>query len=154
MAAKGGDTPIVVADGSLTLDSAIPWADYTGNGHAKTHPHKGKLMTQVAITMAGKSQTLTLSGKSCAVAVKYASTDIIIATGDDGKSLVVKTDFSSFQPGANPNQLTCKLADSKISRVTITDNHHPAFDASASGGTRLVISYQDAGASAGSAAGD
>lgn len=154
MANQGGDTPIVVADGSLTLESAVPWAEFHGSGNRRSHPHTGKFMTQVVVIIAGNSQTVALSGKSCTVAVKYASTDITISTGDNGKGLVVATDFGSFQPGATPNQLTHKQGNAKISRVTVTSDHQAAFDSAASGGTRLVISYQGAEASPGSAAND
>jgi hypothetical protein len=137
------DTPIIIADGSLTIESAVPWASYSSSGsNTKVHPHTGKSAAKVAIVIPGKNRTVTFSGQKCTVAVRYASTDITVTTGDNGKGLQVITDFGSFHAGATPRHLAHNDATSKISHVTVTQGNRIAFDASASGGTTITISYQ------------
>jgi hypothetical protein len=137
------DTPIIIADGSLTIESAVPWASYTGSGsNTKTHPHTGKSASKVEIHMSDKDKTVTFSGEKCAVAVRYASTDITVTTGDDGKGLQVITDFSSFHDGATPNQLAHNDDSSKISQVTVKQGDQTKFDSGASGGTTVKIHYE------------
>jgi YbbR domain-containing protein len=140
---RSNDTPIIIADGSLTIESAVPWASYTGSGsNTKTHPHTGKSVADVVIGMPGNDRTVTFSGEKCTVAVRYASTDITVTTGDNGKGLQVITDFSSFHDGATPNQLAHKDDSSKISHVTVTQGDQTAFNRGASGGTTVTIHYQ------------
>jgi hypothetical protein len=76
------------------------------------------------------------------VAVRYASTDITVTTGDDGKGLRVLTDFGSFHAGATTSHLAHNNANAKISRVTVTRGNQIAFDSAASGGTTVTIGYQ------------
>jgi hypothetical protein len=140
---RSNDTPIIIADGSLTIESAVPWANYTGSGsNTKVHPHTGKSATEVVIGMPGNNRTVTFSGEKCTVAVRYATTDITVTTGDDGKGLQVITDFSSFHDGATPNHLARNDASSKISHVTVKQGDQTKFDSGASGGTRVTIHYQ------------
>ena len=137
------DTPIIIADGSLTIESAVPWASYSGLGsNTKVHPHTGKSASKVEISMPDKNQTVTFSGEKCTVAVRYASTDITVTTGDDGKGLQVITDFSSFHDGATPNQLAHNDDSSKISHVTVKQGDQTKFDSGASGGTTVTVHYQ------------
>jgi hypothetical protein len=137
------DTPITIADGSLTIESAVPWASYSGSGsNTKVHPHTGKSASKVEISMPDKNQTVTFSGEKCTVAVRYASTDITVTTGDDGKGLQVTTDFSSFHDGATPNHLEHNDASSKISHVTVTQGDQKKFDSGASRDTKVKVHYQ------------
>ena len=143
MWAQNIDTPIIIADGSLTIESAVPWASFGGSGqNPRVHPDTGKSVTQVVIAMPGNNRTVTFSGQRCTVAVRYASTDITVTTGDDGKGLRVLTDFGSFHAGATPRHLAHNDASSKISHVTVTQGNRTAFDSGASGGTTITISYQ------------
>jgi len=137
------DSPIIISDGSLTIQAAVPWATFTSpDANTKAHPNAGKSVTKVAITMPGHNQTITFSGQKCTVAVRYAATDLTVTTGNNGKGLRVLTDFNSFQPGATANHLAHKNANAKISHVTVTQGTRTVFDNAASGGTRIVISYQ------------
>ena len=138
------DTPIIIADGSLTIESrGVPWANWGGSGtNTRVHPNAGKAVTQVAITMPGNNQTLPFSGQRCTVAVRYASTDITVTTGNNGRGLQVTSDFSSFRPGATNQHLAHNNATAKISRVTVTRGNQVVFDSPASGGTSVSISYQ------------
>ena len=142
--AQGADTPIIIADGSLTIESrGGPWANWGGTGtNTRVHPNAGKAVTQVVIAMPGKNQTVTFSGQRCTVAVRYASTDVTVTTGNNGRGLQVTTDFGSFHAGATPGHLAHNDASSKISHVTVTRGNQTAFDSSASGGTTITISYQ------------
>jgi len=135
------DTPIVILDGSLTVESAVPWSRFTGTGDLRSHPDGAKTVTQVVITMPGTNQTVTFSNQQCTVSVTYAGSDIKFSTGNNGKGLSV-TPFSAFQNGRNANQLAHKNQSAKISHVTVTKAGVKAFDANASGGTKIVISYQ------------
>jgi len=144
MWAQDIDTPIIIADGSLTIESrGVPWANFTNaGGNAKVHPDGGRSVTQVVIAMPSQNRTVTFSGQKCTVAVRYASTDITVTTGNNGKGLQVITDFGSFHNGATNRHLAHNNATSKISHVTVTQGNRIAFDASASGGTTITISYQ------------
>jgi hypothetical protein len=145
MWAQNIDTPIIIADGSLTMESrGVPWANYgNSGGNTKVHPNGGKSVTQVVIAMPGNNRTVTFSpGQKCTVAVRYASTDITVATGDNGQGLRIMTDFGSFHAGATPSHLAHNNANAKISRVTVTRGNQIAFDSAASGGTTVTISYR------------
>ena len=54
------------------------------------------------------------------MAVRYASTDITVTTGNNGQGLQVITDFGSFHAGATPNHLAHNNPNAKISHVTVT----------------------------------
>ena len=137
------DSPITIMDGSLTIESAVPWARFSSpDAGTRVHPEGTKAVTKVAITMPGHNQTVTFSGQKCTVAVRYASTDITFTTGNNGRGLRMATDFSSFQPGATANHLEHRNRNAKISRVTVTQGSRVVFDNAASGGTKIVISYQ------------
>src|ERR1022692_3941161 len=56
--AQGGDTPIVISDGSLNIQSAVPWSQFAGTGDVKSHPHSTKSVTSIAFTVGGKDQTI------------------------------------------------------------------------------------------------
>ena len=140
------DTPIIIADGSLTIESrGVPWDGYgNSGGNTKVHPHTGKSVPQVVIDMPGnRNRTVTFSpGQKCTVAVRYASTDITVTTGNNGQGLRVITDFGSFHAGATTSHLAHNNAAAKISRVTVTRGNEVAFDSAASGGTTVTIGYQ------------
>jgi len=138
------DTPIIIADGSLTMESrGVPWANWTNSGsNTKIHPNTGKSVSSVEIVMPGNNRTVTFSGQKCTVAVRYASTDITVTTGNNGQGLRVTTDFTSFRNGATGNHLAHNNATSKISHVTVTQGSQSVFDATASGGSTVTIHYQ------------
>jgi hypothetical protein len=138
--AQGGDTPIVILDGSLTMQSAVPWSQYTGSGDIRTHPHSGKSVTKVTVTANGATQTIAFSNQQCIVNVTYASQDIRVATGANGKGLSVSP-FSAFN-NRTATIIAHKNQDSKISHVTVMKAGARAFDADASGGTKITISYE------------
>ena len=136
------DSPVTIADGSLTMDSVTPWTSFTSSGtSSKTHPQTGKAVTQVAITMPGHNQVLTFSGQKCTVAIRYAATDITVTTGNNGRGMRVDTDFNSFR-AAGANRLEHTNRTAKISRVVVTRGNQTLFDNAASGGTKIVISYR------------
>jgi hypothetical protein len=138
--AQGGDTPIIILDGSLTMQSAVPWNQYTGSGDIRTHPHNNKSVTKVTVTANGATQTIAFSNQQCIVNVTYASQDIRVATGANGKGLSVSP-FSAFNSRTS-TILAHKNQNSKISHVTVTKAGARAFDDNASGGTKITISYE------------
>ena len=139
--AQSGDTPIVILDGSLTISSAVPWSQFTGTGDRRAHPHTSKAVTKVVVSMPNSSQTVTFQNQQCTVTVTYAGGNIQFTTGANGRGLSM-TPFSAFQNGNSANQLAHKNQDAKISHVTVTQAGAKAFDSDASGGTKIVISYQ------------
>jgi hypothetical protein len=140
--AQGGDTPIVISDGSLTMQSAVPWTQFTGSGDRKSHPNAAGAITNVVVTIAGKDQTIACSGQPCTVDVMYAGTDIQVASGAGGKGLSVSP-FSAFQAGNTANLLAHKNQTAKISHVTVTKSGAKVLDSAASGGgTKVVIGYR------------
>jgi hypothetical protein len=139
--AQGGDTPIVIADGSLNIRSEVPWSQYTGTGDIKSHPHTTKSVSSVAFTVGGKSQTIRFAGESCKVEFVYAGDRIVFSTGTDGKGLTMQP-FSVFGPGSNANFLAHKNAHAKISHVTINKGNQQVFDSDAVTATKITIHYQ------------
>jgi hypothetical protein len=145
MWAQRGDTPIIIADGSLTIESrGVPWTSWTNSGpNTKVHRDTGKSVTSVEIAMPGNNQTLTFSGQSCTVIVRYVSTDITVETGPNGGRLQMTTDFGgSFHNGATGNHLAHNNATSKISHVTVMRGNQTVFNANASRDTTVTIHYQ------------
>ena len=139
--AQGGDTPIVILDGSLNIQSAVPWSQFTGTGDIKSHPHSTKSVTSIAFTVGGKDQTIGFAGESCNVDITYDSAHIVFNTGTDGKGLIMRP-FSAFHQGRNANFLSHNNANAKISHVTIIKGNQQVFDSDASGGTKITIHYQ------------
>jgi len=140
--AQSGDTPIVIMDGSLTVDTGVPWSQFKGTGDRRSHPNSSKTVTKVVVTVAGKDQTITFNKQQCIVDVTYASTDIKVSSGKRGKGLTVSP-FGAFQNGDTPNRMAHKDQSHKISHVTVTRAGVKAFDSDASGGgTKVVISYE------------
>jgi hypothetical protein len=144
MALWAQGTPIIIGDGSLTMESqGVPWPNYSTSGNTKSHPRAGQTVTQVAITMPNNNQTIPFSGQQCTITVTYAGTTIKVDTNPQGKALTVNTDFTgSFHQGANNTILAHNNTTAKISHVTVTKAGQQVFDSGASGGTRIVISYQ------------
>ena len=138
------DTPIIIADGSLTIESrGVPWANWGGAGtNTRVHPNAGKSVAQVVVDMPGNNQTLPFSGQQCTVAVRYATIDITVTTGNNGQGLRVTSDFGSFHAGATTSHLAHNNATAKISRVRVTRGNQVVFDGTASGGTTVTISYR------------
>src|ERR1039458_4348220 len=116
--AQGGDTPIVISDGSLNIRSEVPWSLYTGTGDIKSHPHSTKSATSVAFTVGGKDQTIAFAGESCRVDITYAGAHIVFNTGTDGKGFMMRP-YSAFHQGSTANFLAHNNANAKISHVTI-----------------------------------
>src|ERR1039457_6566652 len=143
LCAQGRDTPIIISDGSLTIDATVPWAGFQdADATTKSHPHIAKSVTKVVVTAGGNTQTFDFSSQKCTVAVRYAATDIVVSTNNSGKALQVKTDFGSFRAGARSNLLAHTNPNAKISNVTVTRGAETLVTATPSGGTRISISYQ------------
>jgi hypothetical protein len=141
--AQRSDTPIIIADGSLTIDAGVPWSNFrNGNGGVKSHPQPTKSVTKVEVVAGGNTQSFDFSGQKCTVAVRYATTDIEVSTNNGGKALQVKTDFAAFRPGSSANLMAHTNASAKISRVTVVRGTDTLFTATPSGGTKITISYQ------------
>ena len=137
-----GDTPIVIQDGSLTMQSKIPWNQYQGGGDQKQHPNGGGSITSVVVTLQGTDQPpVDCTTQRCIVDVSYASTDIKIAGGNNGKGMSVSP-FSAFQNGSTSDVLVHKNQNAKISHVTVMKGGVKAFDSAASGSTKIVIHYE------------
>lgn len=141
--AQDNDSPIIISDGSLTLQSAVPWTRFANsNATTRAHPDTARSVTRVAITMPGHNQTINFNNQQCTVAIHYAATNLTVATGNNGKGLRVTTDFTAFQRGSTDNHLVHKVTNAKISHVTVTQGTQTVFNNDASGGTKIVISYQ------------
>src|ERR1039457_6374936 len=139
--AFAGDTPIVIADGSLNIQSAVPWSQYAGTGDIKSHPHTTKSVSSIAFTVGGKSQTIAFAGESCNVDITYAGGHIVFNTGTNGKGFMMRP-FSAFHRGSTDNFLAHNNANAKISHVTIVKGNQQVFDSDAVSGTKITIHYQ------------
>jgi hypothetical protein len=141
--AQGSDTPIIISDGSLTMESVgVPWSSYTGSGGTRRHPHTTKRVTSVELTVNGKSQTIAFAGERCRVTAQYGGTAINLATGGDGRALQVATNFGSFHSGATANHLAHADDHNKIGAITVRKGNQTVFTGTGNGGTRIVIHYQ------------
>jgi len=141
--AQGSDTPIIISDGSLTIDATVPWTGFRDDdATTKSHPHNAKSVTKVVVTAGGNTQTFDFSSQKCTVAVRYAATDIVVSTDNGGKALRIKTDYGSFRKGASDNLMAHTNPSAKISRVTVTRGAQTVFTATPSGGTKISISYR------------
>jgi len=143
LGAQGGDTPIIISDGSLTIDATVPWTSFLdADATTKSHPQAAKSVTKVVVTVSGNTRTFDFSSQKCTVAVRYAATDVVVSTNGSGKALQIKTDFASFRPGASSNLLAHTNPSAKISSVTVTRGAQTLLTATPSGGTKISISYQ------------
>jgi hypothetical protein len=136
-----GDTPIVILDGSLKMQSKVPWNQYQGTGDQKQHPNSSGAITSVVVTINKVDHTVDCTNQRCIVDVTYTSTDIQVAGGSNGKGLSVSP-FSAFQNGSTSDVLVHKNQNGKISHVTVKKGGVNAFDSAATRGTQVVIHYQ------------
>ena len=138
-----GETPIIVSDGSLTIESrGVPWSQFTGSGNTRRHPHTAKTVTSVDWTVGGRSGSLPFNGQAWTVAATYGTTTITITTGANGQNLQVTTDFSSFHSGATPNHLAHNNAAGSISTVTVKRGASSDFSGAGSGHTVITLHYR------------
>jgi hypothetical protein len=141
--AQGSDTPIIISDGSLTMESrGVAWSRFTGTGGTRSHPNAGKAVTAVEVTANGSTQTINFNNEPCAVTVRYGATNIVVATENNGRGLHVSTDFTAFHRGASDNHLAHNDAGNHISAVTVRKGSQTVFSANPNGGTQIVIHYQ------------
>lgn len=137
------DTPIVIADGSLKMDSTgVPWTSFTGSGNTHSHPNAGKTVTAVDLTVNGNTQTIGFQNQACTVTAQYGTTTITVSTGPNGRGLQVTTDFTKFHRGANDQQLLHQEEHGTIGAVTVRKGTTSAFSGTGTGGTRIVIHYR------------
>ncbi|HEX3746094.1 MAG TPA: hypothetical protein VHW09_19275 [Bryobacteraceae bacterium] len=137
-----GDTPIVILDGSLSIQSAVPWKEFKAAGDLRSHPNAEGAITNVVVTIGGKNQTIACNGQRCSIDVTYAGSDIIVESGADGKGLSLSP-FSLFQDGPTPDVIMHKNQKAKISHVSVTMSGVKLIDSPASGGgTKVVISFE------------
>jgi hypothetical protein len=138
-----GDTPIVISDGSLTIESrGVPWSRFTGAGGTRRHPNGGKMVTSVDLTVNGRTQTISFSGQQASVTAQYAGTTITVSTDGSGKNLQIATDFGSFHPGSSANHLAHNDAGNHMGAITVRKGGASAFSGTGNGGTVIVIHYQ------------
>jgi hypothetical protein len=142
--AQGSDTPIIIADGSLTMESTgVPWSSYTTAGNTKRHPNAGKTVRSVDLTVNGNTQTIAFTGQQCTVTAVYGNTTITVSTDGTGKALSVTTDFAgSFHAGASGNQLAHNNANGQMGAITVKKGTQSAFSGTGNGHSRIVIHYQ------------
>jgi hypothetical protein len=138
-----GDTPIVILDGSLTVQSAVHWKEFKGDGDKRSHPKADGSISKVVVTIGGKDQTIVCNKMPCAVNVTYAGTNIEVASGGPDAKGLTFSPFSAFQDGPTPDVLVHKNQNAKISHVTVSMSGVKLIDSAASGGgTKVVISYE------------
>ena len=137
-----GDTPIVILDGSLSIQSAVPWKEFKGEGDRRSHPKVEGSITKVVVTIGGKNQTIACNDLPCAVNVTYAGTNIEVASGPDHKGLTVSP-MSVFVEGPTPDVILHKNRNAHITHISVSMSGVKLVDSNASGaGTKVVISYE------------
>jgi hypothetical protein len=141
--AQGSDTPIIIADGSLTMESqGVPWSQYAGGG-TRRHPHVNKTVTAVDLTVNGNSQTISFAGEKCTVTAQYGKTAINVTTGNNGKGLQVATNFGSdFHRGDSDNQMAHNDEHNKLGAITVKKGSQTVFTGTGNGGSKITIHYQ------------
>lgn len=145
LSAFAADTPIIISDGSLKLNSATPWAEYiTQNQRRRVHPAQGKRVSSVEVRLAGnRNTTVTFDNQQCEVSVTYASTEIVVSTNPSGRNVGIDTDWSTLQPGSSPNELQHSNQGSRISRITVRQNGSTVLDEQPNGGSQVIVHYED-----------
>ncbi len=142
--AQGGDTPIIISDGSLKMHSGVRWADYPQETPTRRrHPNNGKHISSVEVLLAGNTTAVPFSNQQCEVTVTYAGMDVVLTTNPTGRNLKIETNWSAFQAGATPNDLEHTNPTSSISRVIVKRDGTAVVDQSPSGGTRITVHYVD-----------
>ncbi len=136
------DTPIIISDGSLTMESnGVPWSSFSGGG-TRRHPNAGKTVTAVDLTVGGNTRTIAFANEQCTVTAHYGNTTITIATSGNGRGLQVTTDFTAFHPGATANHLAHNNANGQLGAITVVKGSQTAFNGTGSGHSRIVIHYR------------
>ncbi|HEV2444532.1 MAG TPA: hypothetical protein VGS58_01365 [Candidatus Sulfopaludibacter sp.] len=136
------DTPIVITDGSLTMESrGVPWSQW-GTGGTRRHPNANKAVSAVDLTVNGTTQTISFNNQQCTVTVHYGGTTITVGTGSNGRNLQLSTDFNSFHQGATPNHMAHIDASRKIGAIAVKKGSATAFSGTGSGGTVITIHYR------------
>jgi len=143
--AQGSDTPIIIADGSLKMNSGVPWAQFAQQGsRRRVHPSAGKRITSVEVVVEGNiSSSVQFTNQQCEVTFRYASANIVLSTNPTGRNLRIDADWSNLQPGESPNELQHSDQTSKISRVIVKRAGSTVVDQSPNGGTRITLHYED-----------
>lgn len=140
---QGSDSPIIISDGSLTMESrGIAWSRFTGSGGTRRHPNANKAVTSVDVTTNGSTQTINFNNQPCAVTVRYGATNILVETDNNGRALSVSTDFTAFHRGASDNHLAHNDTTNHITAVTVRRSSQTVLTANPNGGTQVVIHYQ------------
>ncbi len=139
------DTPIIIADGSLKMNSAVPWGRFGRQGaRRRLHPSAGKRITAVEVRLAGDNNTtVDFNGQQCEVFLTYASIDVVLTTGPRGRGLRIDTDWAAFRAGRTENELEHSNRNSKISRVIVIRDDVTVIDKSPNGGTQITLRYRD-----------
>ena len=140
--AQGTDTPIIISDGSLTMESrGVPWSQW-GTGGTRHHPNATKSITAVDLAVNGTTRTITFNGQPCTVTAQYGGTTITISTDGGGKNLQLATDFSAFHPGSTQNVLAHNDPNNHIGAVSVRRGGQTAFSGTGNGGTVITIHYR------------
>ncbi len=141
--AQGSDTPIIITDGSLTIESnGVPWTSYTGVGGTRRHPNAEKRVTAVDVTVNGRTQTVTFAGEQCTVTAQYGNTNITVQTGSNGRGIFINTDFSAFHRGATNNHMAHNDASKHMGAIAVKKAGATAFSGTGNGGSKIVIHYR------------
>jgi hypothetical protein len=137
-----GDSPIIISNGSLHIESAVPWSQFTGQGNTKAQPDANRSVPSIDLTLGSDARTLSIAGQSCQVQVQYGSTTLTVATGANGKGLSVTTDFSSFRARSDGVHLDHVNGNQTISSIAIAKAGTNIFQGSPTGAVRIVVHYQ------------
>jgi hypothetical protein len=144
LGAQSGDTPVIVRDGSLKMQSAVKWEDFVAEtNRRRRHPNTSRRVSRVDIQLQGGSTSILFTGQQCEVRVTYAGMDVVITSNPSGRNLKMETDWNAFKPGATENDLEHTNADSHISRVLVRRNGTTVADASPNGGTVVTVHYEE-----------
>ena len=142
--AQGGDTPIIIADGSLKMQSVVPWPRYNSESNRRrVHPNAGSRLTSVELRLAGGASTVAFDNQRCEVVITYAGLDITLFTNPTGRNLKVDTDWARFSQGASDSELLHENQGSKISRVVVRRDGNVVADQSLTGCTQIILHYSN-----------
>jgi hypothetical protein len=143
--AQDTDTPIIIADGSLKMNSAVPWGGFAQqSARRRAHPNAGKRVTRVELVVEGNINTsVQFNNQQCEVTFRYAGANFVLFTNPTGRNLRIDGDWSKLLPGDTPNDLQHSDQGSKITRVIVKRAGSTVADQSPSGGTRITLHYED-----------
>jgi hypothetical protein len=112
----GGDPPIIIGDGSLTLASPrAPWAQWgAGSASERSFPAGDLAIAAVRIQSPGNGATIDVAGSRIQASITWGAVQAEVHSAAGGRNLRLRLRgkrFADFQPSADGRTLTLEGSD-------------------------------------------